>query len=240
MRCSAVDSLGLEGSILPATPATCAEVITAPSTNDEGSPLRNDRTDDLSSQLRHQCADFGTAHDRSAVLDGIIDTTDTLLLEDAQLPERVAEQERAAQEQEDQRARAAYERVTNAAMSALMGGASPCLVGLLIVVITVIVGSTPWWTLLIGFPALLAITMGLTYLHEAIEQRPVADLNLAWCYALAGLVATTGLTYLAVALVWPTSGSGWIVFAILCLGSAGFITNRAAALAHEADAAGHR
>lgn len=178
----------------------------------KGFGLGQDQTGELKAALRQRFTAFDDSNDRQnrvTAVDSIVDHADKLLAQDAEIPER-----------EQQRQRAAIQQAFTDGQGIVSFGAGLCVLAVLIVLATVIWGSTPFWTLFIGVPVLLGlagfvVTCSDTVAEHTIVKDPQG--HIAVCWMLAGLTAATGLMFVLAALVWPTSSASWIALAAVAV-----------------------
>lgn len=152
--------------------------------------------------LRQRFAAFEASNDRQnrvTAVNSVVHLADELLARDAEIPQRQQQQQRQVQQ-------AAQEGETAVDLSR-----GACILALLIVAATVIWGATPWWTLLIGIPA-LALAVFLVGFAEVTQQRIANDPrgHVLISRGIAGLATMAAVLYVLAALVWPTHVVSWI------------------------------
>lgn len=167
--------------------------------------LGQDRTEELKTALRQRFAAFEASNDRQnrvTAVNSVVQLADELLARDAEIPERREQQQR-----DDVRQAAEQGEVTRSL------AAGPCVFALLIVVGTVIWGSTPWWTLLIGVPAMLGLAGFLVSFGDVTRQRIANDpqAHVVINRWIAGLATAVAALYVLAAVVWPTHVASWSV-----------------------------
>lgn len=174
--------------------------------------MGQDHTGKLKAALRQRFTAFEASNDRQnrvTAVDSIVEHADTLLAQDVEIPER-----------EQQRQRAAIQHAADAGQGIVGFGGVACVLALVVVLATVIWGSTPFWTLFLGVPVLLGLAgFVVTVGDEVAEHRIVTDPqgHVVVCWMLAGLTVATGLMFVLAALVWPTSSASWIALAAVAV-----------------------
>lgn len=167
-------------------------------------------TDELKASLRQRFTTFADSKDRQnrvTAVDSIVKLVDNLLDQDAKIPEHQA-----------QRQREAVQQAAKDGQGILGFGISVCMLALVLTITTVLWGSTPGWTLLIGVPTMLGLAgFVVTFGDEVAEHKIVKDpqRHVAVCWMLAALTAGAGLVFVLAALVWPTSIASWVALATM-------------------------